>query len=215
MPLAAAHGSHGALSASAPAAKTAGRIWVGLYVGCVILLGTALLFWFTPRTYPNPPLTIALLCSSLLLSSFKLRLPLGKGRVDDVDGVRRRPRRADDARTERGDGHRVHRRVVPVHVARPSIAAALPRGVQRRLGCDHRAGGRLDLASRSTARVADPTLTQPSFRCWRSRPATSWSTRDWWQRRLVSPTASRRSARGTASSSGAVRAISCQARPPA
>ncbi len=79
MPLAAARGSHRALSASAPAAKTAGRIWVGLYVGCVILLGTALLFWFTPRTYPNPPLTIALLCSSLLLSSFKLRLPLGKG----------------------------------------------------------------------------------------------------------------------------------------
>ena len=79
MPLAAARGSHRALSASAPAAKTAGRIWVGLYVGCVILLGTTLLFWFTPRTYPNPPLTIALLCSSLLLSSFKLRLPLGKG----------------------------------------------------------------------------------------------------------------------------------------
>src|SRR5688572_16212544 len=50
-----------------------------MYVGCVIVLGTALLFWFTPRTYPNPPLTIALLCSSLLLSSFKLRLPLGKG----------------------------------------------------------------------------------------------------------------------------------------
>ncbi len=79
MPLAAAHGSPRTVPASAPAAKTAGRIWVGMYVGCVIVLGTALLFWFTPRTYPNPPLTIALLCSSLLLSSFKLRLPLGKG----------------------------------------------------------------------------------------------------------------------------------------
>ena len=79
MPLAAAHGSPRSVPASAPAAKTAGRIWVGMYVGCVIVLGTALLFWFTPRTYPNPPLTIALLCSSLLLSSFKLRLPLGKG----------------------------------------------------------------------------------------------------------------------------------------
>ena len=79
MPLAAAHGSPRSVPASAPAAKTAGRIWVGMYVGCVIVLGTALLFWLTPRTYPNPPLTIALLCSSLLLSSFKLRLPLGKG----------------------------------------------------------------------------------------------------------------------------------------
>jgi PAS domain S-box-containing protein len=67
------------VSASAPAAKTVGRIWVWIYVGCVIVLGTTLLFWFTPRAYPNPPLTIALLCSSLLLSSFKLRLPLGKG----------------------------------------------------------------------------------------------------------------------------------------
>ncbi len=79
MPLPAAHGSPRSVPASAPAAKTAGRIWVGMYVGCVIVVGTALLFWFTPRTYPNPPLTIALLCSSLLLSSFKLRLPLGKG----------------------------------------------------------------------------------------------------------------------------------------
>jgi PAS domain S-box-containing protein len=61
------------------AAKAVGGVWVGLYVGCVIVLGAALLFWFTPRTYPNPWLTASLLCSSLLLSSFKLRLPLGKG----------------------------------------------------------------------------------------------------------------------------------------
>ena len=79
MPLAAARASHGSVSVPAPAAKTAGRAWVGLYVGCVILLGTALLLRFTPLTYPNPSLTIALLCSSLLLSSFKLRLPLGRG----------------------------------------------------------------------------------------------------------------------------------------
>jgi len=79
MPLAAARASQGAMSLSAPAAKTAGRAWVGLYVGCVILLGTALLVRFTPVLYPNPWLTIALLCSSLLLSSLKLRLPLGRG----------------------------------------------------------------------------------------------------------------------------------------
>jgi PAS domain S-box-containing protein len=67
------------VSLSAPAANTAGRVWVGLYVGCVILLGTALLVRFTPLVYPNPWLTIALLCSSLVLSSMKLRLPLGRG----------------------------------------------------------------------------------------------------------------------------------------
>jgi PAS domain S-box-containing protein len=54
-------------------------MWVGLYVGCVIAFGAALLVRFTPHTYPNPWLTIALICSSLLLSSFKLRLPLGRG----------------------------------------------------------------------------------------------------------------------------------------
>ena len=79
MPSATARASHGALSVSGPAAKAEGRIWVWLYVAFVILLGTALLLQYTPRTYPNPWLTAALLCSSLLLSSFKLRLPLGKG----------------------------------------------------------------------------------------------------------------------------------------
>jgi PAS domain S-box-containing protein len=79
MPLAALRASQGTVSLSAPAANTAGRVWAGLYVGCVILLGTALLVRFTPLTYPNPWLTIALLCSSLLLSSLKLRLPLGRG----------------------------------------------------------------------------------------------------------------------------------------
>ena len=78
MPLAAARASHGTVSVLAPAAKSAGRVWVGVYVGCVTLLGSVLLFRFTPLTYANPWLTIALLCSSLLLSSFKLRLPLGR-----------------------------------------------------------------------------------------------------------------------------------------
>lgn len=79
MPLAAARGSQGSLYLSAPAAKTAGRAWVGLYVTCVILLGTFLLVRYTPFTYTNPALAVALLGSSLLLSSFKLRLPLGRG----------------------------------------------------------------------------------------------------------------------------------------
>jgi PAS domain S-box-containing protein len=79
MPLAALRASQGAMSLSAPAANTAGRVWTSLYVGCVILFGAALLVRFTPLSYPNPWLTIALLCSSLLLSSLKLRLPLGRG----------------------------------------------------------------------------------------------------------------------------------------
>jgi high-affinity Fe2+/Pb2+ permease len=63
-----ARASHGVGTVSAPAANGAGRIWVALYVGCVILVGSAFLVRFTPLTYPNPSLTIALLCSSLLLS---------------------------------------------------------------------------------------------------------------------------------------------------
>ena len=74
-----ARASHGVGTVSAPGANGAGRIWVALYVGCVILVGSAFLVRFTPLTYPNPSLTIALLCSSLLLSSLKLRLPLGRG----------------------------------------------------------------------------------------------------------------------------------------
>src|SRR5688500_16188835 len=79
MPLAAVRASHGIMAVPAPAAKTAGGMWVSVYVACVILLGTALLLRFTPLSYPNPALTVALLCSSLLLSTFKLRLPLGRG----------------------------------------------------------------------------------------------------------------------------------------
>jgi PAS domain S-box-containing protein len=79
MPLAAVRASHGVLSLAGNA-KIAGRAWgLWLYVGCVILLGVVLLVRLTPLTYSNLPLALALLCSSLLLSIFKLRLPLGRG----------------------------------------------------------------------------------------------------------------------------------------
>lgn len=78
MPLAAVRASHGVLSLTANT-KVAGRGWgLWLYVGCVTLLGVVLLVRFTPLTYSNPLLAVALLCSSLLLSMFKLRLPLGR-----------------------------------------------------------------------------------------------------------------------------------------
>jgi hypothetical protein len=45
----------------------------------VTVVGTVLLLLFTPRTFSNLPLTLALLGASLLLSNFKLRLPLWRG----------------------------------------------------------------------------------------------------------------------------------------
>ena len=114
---------------------------------------------FTPLTYPNPWLTVALLCSSLLLSSFKLRLPLGSGVSTMSMACAADLAGADDAWAERRDGDGVHRRALPVHVAGPAIAAALSRGVQRRLGGDHGAGGRLDLARSERQRREAPTLT--------------------------------------------------------
>jgi PAS domain-containing protein len=50
-----------------------------IYVGGVIAAGAALLVQFAPRTYPQPMLAAALLAAALVLSLFKLRLPLGRG----------------------------------------------------------------------------------------------------------------------------------------
>jgi len=50
-----------------------------LYVGAVIAAGCALLVYFAPREVHNPMLAAALLAATLLLSVFKLRLPLGYG----------------------------------------------------------------------------------------------------------------------------------------
>lgn len=50
-----------------------------LYVGSVIVIGSVLLVTLAPRTYPNPALAAGLLCVTLALSFFKLRLPLAKG----------------------------------------------------------------------------------------------------------------------------------------
>ena len=48
-----------------------------LYVGAVITAGIALLVLFAPRELQNPWLAAGLLASTVLLSVFKLRLPLG------------------------------------------------------------------------------------------------------------------------------------------
>ena len=78
MSLAAVRASHETASTRAARANRAGRMSIGLYVVCVIFLGVSLLVRFTPHSYPNPWLTVVLLCSSLMLSSLKLRLPLAE-----------------------------------------------------------------------------------------------------------------------------------------
>jgi signal transduction histidine kinase/FixJ family two-component response regulator len=49
------------------------------YVGGVIATGAALLIQFAPLQYPRPWLALTLLGAALILSAFKLRLPLGRG----------------------------------------------------------------------------------------------------------------------------------------
>jgi PAS domain S-box-containing protein len=49
------------------------------YVGGVIATGAALLIQFAPLSYPRPWLALSLLAAALILSAFKLRLPLGRG----------------------------------------------------------------------------------------------------------------------------------------
>ncbi len=58
-----------------------------LYVGAVVAIGTLLLVRFMPREMPHPILGAALLAAAIGLSVFKLRLPLGTRRLDDVDGA--------------------------------------------------------------------------------------------------------------------------------
>jgi PAS domain S-box-containing protein len=50
-----------------------------LYVGSVIMAGAVLLVRFAPREYPHPFVALLLLAAALILSFFKLRLPLGRG----------------------------------------------------------------------------------------------------------------------------------------
>jgi signal transduction histidine kinase/FixJ family two-component response regulator len=50
-----------------------------LYVGGIIAIGGSLLAAFAPREYPNPLLALGLLAAALVLSTFKLRLPLANG----------------------------------------------------------------------------------------------------------------------------------------
>ena len=50
---------------------------MSLYVGGVIVAGGVLLLQYAPRTYPHPWLASLLLLAALILSAFKLRLPVG------------------------------------------------------------------------------------------------------------------------------------------
>jgi PAS domain S-box-containing protein len=80
MPLAAVRVLRELLPATPSDVGIAARKWAGgLYIGGVTVTGGVLLIRLTPHTFSNLPLTIALLGASLLLSNFKLRLPLWRG----------------------------------------------------------------------------------------------------------------------------------------
>ena len=80
MPIAAVRALRGMLPKASPETRDTPNPWTSwLYIGCVTVVGTVLLVLFTPRTFSNLPLTVALLGASLLLSNFKLRLPLWRG----------------------------------------------------------------------------------------------------------------------------------------
>ena len=55
-----------------------------LYIGAVIAAGLGLAVYFAPRELSNPVVAGALLISTLLLSVFKLRLPLGNNGVSTM-----------------------------------------------------------------------------------------------------------------------------------
>ncbi|MBI4263874.1 MAG: response regulator [Acidobacteria bacterium] len=61
---------------SEPPSRT---VATALYVGGIIAVGGALLAALAPRTYPSPGLALALLCAAIVLSIYKLRLPLANG----------------------------------------------------------------------------------------------------------------------------------------
>jgi len=50
-----------------------------LYIGAVIAAGTLVLATFAPRDYPQPLLALTFLAAMIVVSLFKLRLPLGDG----------------------------------------------------------------------------------------------------------------------------------------
>ena len=51
---------------------------MSLYVGGVIVAGGVMLVEFAPRTYPHPWMAATFLVAALVLSVFKLRLPLSR-----------------------------------------------------------------------------------------------------------------------------------------
>jgi hypothetical protein len=55
-----------------------------LYVGAVIAAGLALLVYFAPRDLVDPVMAGSLLLSTILLSSFKVRMPLGQHGVSTM-----------------------------------------------------------------------------------------------------------------------------------
>jgi signal transduction histidine kinase/ActR/RegA family two-component response regulator len=64
---------------AAPRGWTARGVATVVYVTAVIAAGTFILIQSAPRHYPRPFVALTLLAATLILSAFKLRLPLGRG----------------------------------------------------------------------------------------------------------------------------------------
>jgi hypothetical protein len=68
-------------TANAPRANAALSMTARLYVAAVIATGGLVLALFAPRHVDNPSLALTFAAAMLLVSLFKLRLPLGRGQA--------------------------------------------------------------------------------------------------------------------------------------
>ena len=66
------------IGASGDAERSTRQAAMSLYVGGVIVAGGVMLVQFAPRTYPHPWMAATFLVAALVLSVFKLRLPLSR-----------------------------------------------------------------------------------------------------------------------------------------
>ena len=176
----------------------------------MLAAGAIVLLTFGPRSIENPGLFVALLVISSVASAFKVNLPLGDRRIDDVGVVRGRLRGAAAARRRRDDVRRRRQRVEPVHVPHREARAALPDAVQHGVAGADREGDRPGVHVARRAAPGEAFHTGDAFRGrWSARPPpTSSATPSSSRPRSACRRASRWCASGTRTFSGARRATS-------
>ena len=142
---------------------------MSLYVGGVIAAGGALLVQFAPRTYPHPWMALTLLLAALVLSVFKLRLPLGRGNSTmsmayAVDFAALMMIGSDLAMVIAAAGV-LTQCTVRVKRRQPRLS----HGVQRGVGDHRRAGRRLGVVGPRRQRRTSASCCRWSCRCRRRR----------------------------------------------